>query len=849
MNPTAKTMASAARRRRILIVEDSEDDAQLLLRELRRDGLDPVFRRVETIAGVKEAMQESAWDIVISDYNLPQQSFPEMMQAIRGSDADIPVIVVSGSIGEENAVALMREGVADFVYKGSLSRLIPAMKRELDAAAARVARRESDQRFRDIVEVSGDWIWETDEQHRYTFFSNRYEEADWAESAASLGKTPWEVAGATVDQDEHWQAHISDREAHQAFRNFLFSFMSDSGSRHHVSMGGVPVFDRSGAFRGYRGTATDQTPIVAAFWRAEEADALLRDAVESISEGFVIFDSEDRIVLANEAFRKLYAEVADFARPGVPFEDFLRAALEHGVFPDARGRESEWINARLENHRDLSGSVVQRLADGRWVMVSERRMSNGGIAGLRMDISALKKAEAQRDHLADHDATTGLPNLSLFTERLVEAIGHAERSGGTIAVVCLELTSLHDIRDTHGLDAGDTAIREAARRLSDAITAGETIAHIGGGQFLVLRRAIADEPAGMRSVEALLATLAAGFRINQAEVLLKAAAGVSMVSGGEGDADSAIRYATTAMHHAKIEPGGSYEFYNAEMTSAAVSRSVLEADLRRAVERDELFLVYQPQVNAHNYKLVGAEALLRWRHPTRGLIGPCDFIPIAEESGLIGSIGEHVLKMACRQARAWRERGAKFPVAVNLSALQLADDDLDRRIAAIVEEAGLPPDAIMLELTESAILRDAAAAARTMQRLAAGGMRFALDDFGMEHSALSHLSDLPFDFVKIDRAFVSRMTESRGHSALFQAIVAMIHSLGMTAIAEGVEQPSQLIYLQAYGCDILQGYLFSRALSAEEFEPLLTAEIVLPSVESGTAAVTEALVAMQSDAA
>jgi CheY-like chemotaxis protein len=213
---------------RILIVEDSDDDAQLLLRELKRGGVEPIFRRVETIAGVKEALQQGAWDIVISDYNLPQQSFPEIMQAIRAHDADIPVIVVSGSIGEENAVALMREGVADFIFKGSLSRLIPAMQREFAAAAAKIARAESDQRFRDIVEVSGDWIWETDAEHRYTFLSNRYEEVDWADPRASLGKTPWELAGANVAEDEHWQAHVSDRDARQAFRNFLFSLSRDS---------------------------------------------------------------------------------------------------------------------------------------------------------------------------------------------------------------------------------------------------------------------------------------------------------------------------------------------------------------------------------------------------------------------------------------------------------------------------------------------------------------------------------------------------------------------------------------------------------------------------------------------
>jgi diguanylate cyclase (GGDEF)-like protein/PAS domain S-box-containing protein len=834
---------------RVLIVEDCDDDAQLLLRELRFGGLNPSFRRVETIAGVREAFKESAWDVVISDYNLPQQSFTELMQAIRAIDADVPVIVVSSSIGEENAVALMRQGVADFLFKGSLTRLIPAIERELAAVAAKTARRESDQRFRDIVEVSGDWIWETDEQHRYTFFSNRYEEAEWADPATSLGKTPWEVAGADMGEDEHWQAHLSDREAHQAFRNFLFSFVSGSGPRYHISMSGVPVFDRNGAFRGYRGTATDQTPVVAAFWRAEEAEALLRDAVDSISEGFIIFDPDDRIVMANEAFRKLYASVADFTQPGVAYEDLLQAAVERGVFLDAKGRESEWLANRIESHRELAGSIVQRLSDGRWVLVTEARMSNGGIAGLRMDITALKRAEAQRDHLAVHDAITGLPNKSMFTERLQQAIMQAERSAGSVEVICLELTSLHDIRDSRGLDAGDLAIREVAHRLRETAAPGEFLSHIGGGQFLVLRVGFANDSAAMRSVEALLTPFAEAFRIDDTEVPFRVAVGASVAPSDGADADTIIRNATTAMRRAKRTPAERYCFYNAEMTKAAVSRATLEADLRHAIDKDELFLLYQPQVSTHSYKLVGAEALIRWRHPTRGLIGPRDFIPIAEETGLITPIGEHVLKMACRQARAWRDAGSTIPVSVNLSAVQLAEQDLGRNILSIVRDAGIPPEAITLELTESAILRDADAAARTMNELAAEGMGFALDDFGMEHSALSHLSDLPFDVLKIDRAFVMRMVESRGHAALLQAIVAMIHSLGLTAIAEGVEQATQLLYLQAYGCDSLQGFLFARPMPPEELEPFLSSGILLPSIGDGDMPKMEDLLLSQPDAA
>jgi diguanylate cyclase (GGDEF)-like protein len=555
--------------------------------------------------------------------------------------------------------------------------------------------------------------------------------------------------------------------------------------------------------------------------------------VESISEGFLILDSDDRIVMTNDALRKLYPAVAELMSPGMPFEEVLRAAVERNVYPEAKGRESEWLADRLENHRDLSGGLIEKLSDGRFVLVTERRMSNGGVAGLKMDITALKKVEAQRDYLAYHDATTGLPNQAVFTDRLGQAIGRLDSTGGAVAVACVELVSLHDIRDSLGLEAGDTAIGEVGRRIRNAIAAGETVAHIGGGQFLVLRVGIENDAAAMASIEKLLPPLTQGFQIGGIEVPLRVAIGISTAPGDATEPDAIIRNATTAMHRAKSRPNQRYQFYNAEMTNAAVFRASLESDLGHAIDNDELFLVFQPQLSTHTYKLTGAEALVRWRHPERGIIAPDAFIPLAEETGLIVPIGEHVLRLACRQAHAWRKMQTRIPISVNLSAIQLQEANLQRVVVSCMEEAGLPPDAIRLELTESAILHDVDAATQTMQQLAAHGVHFALDDFGMEHSALSHLSDLPFDMLKIDRSFVARMTEGRGHAALFQAIIAMIHSLGMTAVAEGVEAPSQLIYLQAYGCDAIQGYLFSPPLPAEEFAPILSAGMIVPSVESG----------------
>lgn len=827
---------------RFLIIEDNADDVELLLRELKRSGLNPSYRHAESLDEIKEAMKGGRYDIVLSDFNLPRQTFADVLRTVRETDPHVPVIVVSGSVGEENAVALMRSGVADFVLKGNTARLIPAIHRELAAVAEREARRESDQRFRDIAEMSGDWIWETDAEHRYTYFSSRFEEAEWADPNDSLGKTPWDLAGADPSTDEHWQRHVADLDSHQPFTHFLVSILSAAGTRHHVSLSGVPVFDRGGAFCGYRGTATDETRTVEAFWRAEEAEALLRDAVESISEGLVIFDPEDRIVTANEAFRQLYPEIADETAPGTSFEDLLKMAVERDVFPDAKGQEAEWMAARLGEHRDASGSVVERLSNGRWVMVSERRMGNGGIAGLRIDITALKKAEAERDHLAGYDRLSGLPNEAVFGDCLAQEMARAARVGSTTAVACLELVSLTDIRDSHGHETGNAAIREVARRLRDTLAPGEPAAHIGGGDFLVLCIESDGPGDAQRKIECLISALEQSFTVKGVKVPLRIAAGVSMAPSDASQPDELIRNATTAMHRAKETPTNRLQFYSADMTSAAVARSSMETDLARAIENDELHIVFQPQVASHSFKLIGAEALLRWRHPERGEVMPAEFIPIAEKTGLIVPIGEHVLRLACRQAKAWRRgNGDDIPISVNLSAVQLAEQGLQRAVVSILEEEGLPPSAIMLELTESAILRDLDIATRTMGGLAEHGIRFALDDFGIEHSALSHLSNLPIHMLKIDRAFVSKMTEDRAHAALLQAIVSMTHSLGMLAVAEGVERPDQLIYLQAYGCDVLQGFLFSRPLAPETFAPILARGSIPPAVSPSAMTQEQAL--------
>jgi diguanylate cyclase (GGDEF)-like protein/PAS domain S-box-containing protein len=827
VSPRTDSDARPARSPRILIIEDAADDVELLIYALRRAGIDPDYSAVDTIPALQAELARQRWDIVLADHNVPGTDFATILKVSKSDDPDRPVIVVSGSIGEEIAVELMRNGVADLILKNNLARLGPAIVRELAAAQQQQARREADERFRNIVEVTGEWIWETDENHRFTYFSESFEHAKWLSSADRIGKTRWELQGAEPLDDADWQRHRADLEARRPFRNYRTAYWV-SNRLHYLATSGVPFFDHTGTWRGYRGMARDDTAIVEAYHRAEAAEATLRDAVESISEGFVILDAEDRIVLVNEAYRRLYPEVADIIMPGASYTDLMLAMIAKGTFPEAAGSEAEWFAGRMAEHNRLTGNTVYRIKDGRSLLVTERRMRNGGTAGLRMDITALKTAEAERDFHAQHDAITGLPNQTLFTERLSQALRDLEPAS-LVAVLGVELTSLTDIRAGQGLDAGDAALRETGRRLQAALPMGGVVAHVGNGRYLAFALETEDEAEVMAAVARLVAELEAGFTIDGIDAPLRIVVGGSTAPADGDQAETLIRNATTALRELKANPLQRYQFYRAEMTKAAIHRSTMESDLRRAIERNELLLHYQPQVDVRSYRIVGAEALIRWAHPERGLIPPGQFIPIAEETGLIVQLGEYALRQACAEARTWRnDFGVGVPVAVNLSAVQLAEQDLEQVVLSILSSSGLAPEMLKLELTESAILSDTAAATRTMRSLSDRGIRFALDDFGMEHSSLSLLSHLPIEILKIDQIFVSKMTEERTQAGLVQAIISMTHSLGMTALAEGVERADQLTYLQAYGCDALQGFLFSRPVPPETLRQMLLTGSISP---------------------
>ena len=567
-----------------------------------------------------------------------------------------------------------------------------------------------------------------------------------------------------------------------------------------------------------------------------DSEAQLRSIAENlpgaIFRHLLLPDGRQAYSYVSDGFREIYGiEPSALMRGELRLLDLMhpddRATFEEATRRSAADLTPLEIEYRIETPK----------AGMRWLksVSRPRRLKDGTTVwdGVALDITELKKLAADRDYLAYYDQLTGLPNRSLLVDRLAQALERAQRFDTTAVVVAIELTTLKDIRDGSGLIVGDLAIREMARRLPAAVRRGDTIARIGDAEFLLVLAGIAKGEDLAPTLHKIMRRCEERLLLEGKEFPFKIAMGIGVGPEDGNEPEILIRNAMTALNRVKGNPGQTVEFYSAQMTESVTRRLSIEAELRHAIEKEELLLYYQPMVATRTLKIVGAEALIRWRHPKRGLISPGEFIPVAEATGLIVPLGEFALRSACAQMRAWQRTGVDvMPVSVNFSGWQLLQDNVGDRILAILRESGLSPECLKLELTETTILHNAEVAAHMMEQLAAEGVRFSVDDFGIEHSALSHLSRLPIETLKIDYSFVSQMTKDSAHAALVQAIITMTHAMGKRAVAEGVETMIQLTYLQAYQCDAIQGFLFGRPVPPELFLPLLRRGVLEPAEES-----------------
>ena len=435
------------------------------------------------------------------------------------------------------------------------------------------------------------------------------------------------------------------------------------------------------------------------------------------------------------------------------------------------------------------------------------------------------RAEATMAHRALHDPLTGLPNRLLFVDRLALALARSGRSSGAVAVLFLDLDHFKAINDSHGHEAGDQLLVHVARRVEGALRPADSVSRFGGDEFTILCDTVKDERDAAVIGERVLAALARPFPLGEEEVALGGSLGLAL-GGQESTPEEMVRNADIAMYRAKERGGSCYELFDELMRTRVAARLDAERALRRALERRELRLHWQPSINLRTGMVVGVECLLRWEHPERGLLGPEEFLALAEETWEIVPIGHWVLQEACRQARRWIDlTGAPgFTVAVNLSARQLARPELPARIAAALRTSGLDPSALRLDVSERALMEDLDAGLIALDGLARSGIRVSVDDFGTGHAALGDLKRLPVDALKLDPSYVAGLGSDSQDEAIAGAVIGLAHALGLQAIAEGVETTEQRDALAALGCDTVQGYLFSRPLSANAMGERLAAE-------------------------
>jgi diguanylate cyclase (GGDEF)-like protein/PAS domain S-box-containing protein len=586
-------------------------------------------------------------------------------------------------------------------------------------------------------------------------------------------------------------------------------------------------------FAGELGIALESAGLAAQLAR-RDADAWYRSLIDNAADAITVLERDGTIRFQTPSIE----DILGF-RP----EALAGTSLADAVHPDDR----EWVEAQFARIRRrpgaADGSVVVRWRhrDGSYRSV-ESRVANlladpavRGIVVNSRDVTDRVALEEQLTRRAFHDGLTGLANRALFVDRLEHALYAGNPQEERVAVVFIDLDHFRKVNDSLGHSAGDDLLRICARRLNERLAAGDTAARFGGDEFAVLLESCATPQAAGQMARYLLAALAEPVELHGRRMVVSASAGVAIVSRREQPPpEEILRNADIALYRAK-EEGSGYRLYEERMHAALLRRLELEAELRRAIAAGQFALQYQPIVEADGETVVGVEALVRWEHPERGTIPPAQFIPVAEQAGLIDLLGSWILREAVRQAAEWHRAGVgggALWISVNLSVEQLANPALVAEVELALRDHGLPPELLVLELTESAVMRDVVTAANRLDAIAALGVRIGVDDFGEGHSSLAYLASLPLHLLKIPKTFVDGLGEPEANVALVRAIVELARSFGLRTVAEGIEERDQLAPLLRLGCDLAQGYLFARPAGAAELAALAGSKGVSPRREA-----------------
>lgn len=723
----------------------------------------------------------------------------------------------------------IREQVLTRDEEGLVTRIIGIGKDVTVQIEASQSLRDSEQRYRMLAESISDVIFSTDSRLQLNYLSPSVQavlgyQAEWifANGWQSIIANPAQLTGIYSLMERVSKA-LGDSELLERLRSqlptqlFLFDCMRADGRKIPIELRLVLVWDDQQRFQGVLGVGRD----ISQQRRAEKDLRMAATVFEHSTSAILITDPAGYIVQANEAFSRV---------SGYAVSDVLDQLPAMLVVEDQQESHLRYVLKQLHQRGSWEGEVWLKRRDGdrypAWVGITAVLDDEGDLASyvcFFTDISERKASEQRIHRLAYYDALTHLPNRTLFQDRLHTALQQAERQKSWVVLMFLDLDRFKPINDSLGHAAGDRMLKDMALRLLACVDEDDTVARMGGDEFTLLLQPRATRDMALNRAihvaENILGGLVRPFVLEGREFFVTASIGIALSPQDGNELSQLMKNADTAMYHAKERGKNNFQFYQTEMNASALERLELESDLRHALEQNEFILYYQPQFSGDGKRLTGAEALLRWRHPTRGLVPPGDFIPVIEELGLVVDVGDWVLREASRQLKHWHKNKVRVPkVSVNISARQFSDGQLGTRIATILEETNLPPACLELELTESILMREVDEAMQILASLKNLGLSIAVDDFGTGYSSLNYLKQFPIDVLKIDRTFVDGLPEGEQDAQIARAIIAMAHSLNLAVIAEGVETHEQLEFLREHGCDEVQGYLFGRPMPAHQFE-------------------------------
>lgn len=743
---------------------------------------------------------------------------------LRRISATRPLIIATHRIDIDvvrNAASL---GAHDVVLRDDAPRLIESVRRAISERANMpedaITQGVREELMRRLFDLTPNYVSVRDEDGRYVMVSQAF--------ADLYGTTVDDMAGKPISAFTRGTGTIDvelreDREvlATRRSKTVEREMLDSSGTLRRLQIVKRPIMLGDGRIF-VMCVAVDVTKSQRAETSLAKTNEFLKNIVETISDAVFALDTGGKFTLANQRLTQMTG-YRHHELIGMPFTRIFPADTAFDVqrmltsLTSESGKEKRFEAhvAHSDGHPRIITCSLLPLKEGDRVV---------GIAGTAVDITERKAAEQRIEHLAYHDPLTNLPNRRLLNDRLTMAMSQAQRDGRMVAILFVDLDRFKSINDSLGHRTGDAVLQELGTRLRAAVRTGDTVARMGGDEFVFLLPGLDRMDEAITVARKVLDAIRQPFNIEGREFVVTASIGMSFYPNHAGDADTLIKQADTALFESKRRASDTYEIFDDSMSARSLDYFILENELRRAIAQNELVLMYQPIVEMRTERITSLEALLRWQHPEKGLLMPDDFIPLAEETGLIIPLGDWVLREACRQNREWQRRGVfVVPVAVNISARQL-DSDLVASVSEALDATALPPHFLDLELTESLLMESAASSSMIVDGLKEIGTRISIDDFGTGYSSLSYLERFPIDCLKIDRSFMPHDPLAPGAGIIAGTIISMAQAMGIDVVAEGVETREQRDFLLARGCSRAQGYYYWSAMSADALESLMSGD-------------------------